>query len=143
MKTLYPYLTYAGAIPFIFCALLLMLDMAIVPYLGSVADMISVYGLVIATFLAGAQWGQHLSLQNHWRQTLPIISNAIAILLWLGFLYLSFQPLMLMMAAVFLMLLHIDYGLYKGDVITRHYFKTRCRVTAIVVMSLLMAGTAV
>ena len=54
MKKPSPYLTFAGAIPFVACAFLLMIDVVTVPMLGSVVDILSAYGLVIASFMAGA-----------------------------------------------------------------------------------------
>ena len=91
MKKPSPYLTFAGAIPFVACAFLLMMNVVTVPILGSVVDILSAYGLVIASFMAGAHWGNHLDLadDNKWAIRLPLYSNVIALGLWLGFLILS------------------------------------------------------
>ena len=73
MKKIFPYLTYAGAIPFIFFAVCLVSDIQELPFLGSVKKILSVYGLVISSFLAGAHWGQHLHMNKGlWRLSLPI-----------------------------------------------------------------------
>ncbi len=85
MKNLYSYLAGAGVIPFVLCAILLSSDVQQLPLLGSVPKIISVYGLVIVCFLAGAHWGQHLHIQGIWNHVLPISSNIIAVLLWFGF----------------------------------------------------------
>ena len=55
-------LTYAGTLPFIACTLCLVMNIRTVPILGSVDHILTVYGIIIATFLAGSHWGQHLSL---------------------------------------------------------------------------------
>lgn len=142
MKNIFPYLTYAGAIPFILCAVLLGSDIQELPILGSVERILSVYALMISSFLAGAHWGQHLLMMNGlWSRSLPISSNIIAILLWLGFLILSFKMLVAMFVTAFIILLMIDYRLFKLDIITRHYFKTRMLVSAIVIISLIISGT--
>jgi hypothetical protein len=143
MKKIFPYLTYAGAIPFIFCAVCLYLDIQDLPLFGSIERILGIYGLVISSFLAGAHWGQHLHInKSQWVRFLPIFSNTIAVLLWIGFLVLSFKMLMAMFVAAFFVLLIIDYRLFHMDVITRHYFKTRVFVSAIVITSLIISGIA-
>jgi hypothetical protein len=141
MKKIFPYLTYAGAIPFVFCAACLGLDIQEFPFLGSVKKILSVYGLVIASFLSGSHWGQHLHInKSQSSRYLPIFSNIIAVLIWLGFLVLSFKILIGMFITAFILLLIIDYRLFKMDVITRHYFQTRFIVSVIVIISLIISG---
>lgn len=141
MKKIFPYLTYAGAIPFVFCAVCLSFDIQILPLLCSIERILSVYGLVISSFLAGAHWGQHLHInKSQWVRFLPIFSNVIAVLLWLGFLVLSFKMQMAIFIVAFVVLLIIDHRLFQMDIITRHYFQTRFIVTAIVIVSLIISG---
>lgn len=141
MKKIFPYLTYAGAIPFVFCAASLSLDIQDFPLLGPIERILSIYGLVISSFLAGAHWGQHLHInKSQWVRFLPIFSNVIAVLLWLGFLVLSFKMQMAMFVTAFVVLLIIDHRLFQMDIITRHYFQTRFIVTAIVIVSLIISG---
>ena len=141
MKKIFPYLTYAGAIPFVFCAVCLSFDIQSLPLLGSIERILSVYGLVISSFLAGAHWGQHLHInKSQWVRFLPIFSNVIAVLLWLGFLVLSFKMQMVMFATAFVVLIIIDNRLFQMDIITRHYFQTRFIVTASVIVSLIISG---
>ena len=141
MKKIFPYLTYAGAIPFIFCAACLFADIHQIPKLGSIEKILSVYGLLIASFLAGAHWGQHLHINKaHWNSSLAIFSNIIAVLLWLGFLVLNFKILIGMFIATFILQLTIDYRLLKMSIITHHYFQTRFFVSAIVITSLIISG---
>jgi hypothetical protein len=49
MKKPSPYLTFAGAIPFVACEFLLMIDVVTVPMLGSVASILSADELVIGS----------------------------------------------------------------------------------------------
>lgn len=141
MQRVYPYLSYAGTIPFIFCAFCLILDIRQLPLFGSVEKILSVYALVISSFLAGAHWGQHLQIQGTWSHTLPILSNITAVLLWSGFLILSFKAMIAMFIAAFVILLIIDKLLFQSDLITRQYFQTRCFVSAIVILTLIISGS--
>jgi len=137
-----PYLTFAGAIPFVACAFLLMVDVVTVPMLGSVVDILSAYGLVIASFMAGAHWGNHLDLadDNKWAVRLPLYSNVTALSLWLGFLILSASSFIWLLLIGFISLLIIDYSLHQAQIISHAYFKVRQYVTAIVVISLVIAA---
>ena len=142
MKKPSPYLTFAGTIPFIACAFLLMIDIETVPILGSVADILSAYGLVIGSFMAGAHWGNHLGLDddNKWAIKLPIYSNVIVLGLWLGFLILSASSFIWLLVIGFISLLVIDASLHRAQIISHAYFKVRQYVTAIVVISLGIAA---
>lgn len=142
MKKPSPYLTFAGTIPFVACAFLLMIDVVTVPILGSVVDVLSAYGLVIASFMAGAHWGNHLSLadDNKWAVRLPLYSNVIALGLWLGFLILSTSSFIWLLVIGFISLLVIDYSLHRAQIISHTYFQVRQYVTAIVVISLVVAA---
>ncbi len=142
MKKPSPYLTFAGTIPFIACAVLIAMGIDEVRVLGKTDDILAVYGLVIATFMAGAQWGNHLSLADNdsWALKLPIFSNIIALGLWLGFLSLSTVGFMWLLIVGFISLLIIDYNLYQAQIISTDYFKVRKYVTLIVVISLIIAA---
>lgn len=142
MKNPSPYLTFAGAIPFVACAFLLMIDVVTVPMLGSVVDILSAYGLMIGSFMAGAHWGNHLDLadDNKWAVRLPLYSNVIALGLWLGFLILSASSFIWLLVVGFISLLVIDYSLHRAQIISDVYFKIRQYVTAIVVVSLVVAA---
>ena len=102
---------------------------------------LAVYGLVIATFMAGAQWGNHLTLadDNPWALRLPILSNIITLILWFGFLGLSTVAFIWLLILGFVSLLIIDYGLNQANIITTSYFKVRKYVTLIVVIALIVS----
>ena len=139
MKTIYPYLTYAGAIPFVFCTVCLGLEIQQLPLFGSTQQILSVYALVIASFMAGAHWGQHLHMDGDWHPPLAILSNFMAILLWLGFLILKFNALVTLLISAFIILLLIDHRLLQQQIISGHYWQTRLVVTTIVIFSLIFA----
>ncbi len=141
MNKLYRYLPYAGTLPFIACTVCLCAGIGQLPMLGSVQTLLSVYGLVIAVFMAGAHWGQHLPMQQGGlASTLAIISNVVALSLWLGYIFLGFGMLVVLLVATFLLLLLVDYRLALAQVISQPYWHTRLGVTAIVIVSLIVAG---
>lgn len=138
MKKPSPYLIFAGAIPFVLCAILITIGIDVIPVLGKTEYVLSLYGLVIASFMAGAHWGNHLGLadDNSWAVKLPIFSNIIALALWLGFLTLSTVGFVWLLIVGFIAMLVIDYGLYQARIISDKYFTVRKYVTLIVVVSL-------
>ncbi|TXD98053.1 DUF3429 domain-containing protein [Psychrobacter frigidicola] len=142
MKKPSPYLTFAGAIPFVLCAILITMNVDAIRVLGKTEYVLSIYGLVIASFMAGAHWGNHLGLadDNIWAVKLPIFSNIIALALWLGFLSLSAVGFIWLLVVGFIAMLVIDYGLYQASIISPDYFKVRKYVTLIVVVSLVIVG---
>ena len=142
MKKPSPYLTFAGTIPFIACAIFITMGIEAIPVLGEVTRILAVYGLVIATFMAGAQWGNHLSLadDNSWAVKLPIVSNVVALVLWLGFLTLATADFIWLLILNFISLLIIDYGLCRAQIINAKYFTVRKYVTLIVVIALIVAA---
>ena len=140
MKKTYPYLPYAGALPFIFCALCFIEGIHILPFFGYTDKVLSGYGLIISSFMAGSHWGQHLSLSSKCGLYLPFFSNINAILLWLSFIVFSFKILLIIFIVSFLVLLLIDNKLFQGGHISREYFRTRCLVTFVVISSLIVSG---
>jgi hypothetical protein len=81
-------LAFAGALPFVAAALLLLAGHSSVPVLGSVSGIAASYGLLILAFMAGVQWGQRLS-GIATSLDLFLISNGIALAGWFAYLLLS------------------------------------------------------
>lgn len=136
------WLPYAGALPFLCCALLLVAGIDSLPMLGSVYQVLTVYALVIATFMAGSYWGIHLSLGRQ-GMNLAVVSNILAIVLWFVFLSLGGYWLLFFCAIFFLLLLCIDFKLAREGLLTQTYWKTRKIVSAVVASSLVVAGLSV
>jgi hypothetical protein len=135
------YLTYAGAIPFILCTVCFSANIKSVYLLGSVEKILSTYGLVILSFLSGSHWGQHLQINRRmWVYALPILSNIIVVFLCFSFLVLSFKTQITMFVVAFIVLLIIDHRLFQMSLISDHYFQTRCFVSVIVIISLIISG---
>ena len=140
MKNTFQYLTFLGALPFVFCAACFVFDVQAIPILGDTRDVLGIYALVITTFMAGSHWGQHLNFDNKWGNYLPVTSNVIAVLVWIGFLILPFKISLIVFEIAFLVLLWVDHRLRQNDLISFEYFRTRYLVTSIVIFTLLVSG---
>ena len=133
-------LMYLGALPFIAGALLSLLSIDNLPWLGSVVHIVSVYALVISVFMAGILWGVTLQLQenNANSQINFLISNLLTLTVW--FVYLTYPDsiaFLLTTAVVFLWLLMFDVKLFQRQYISKSYYQARKWVSAIVILSLL------
>lgn len=133
-------LAYAGTLPFIGGAALAALSIEPGAGLGSGPEIAIAWALTIASFMAGAHWGQYLSKGADIGINLPIASNAIAIVGWLAFLSLPLSRALLVFAALFAILLVIDRRLLKAGFIEPAYWRTRLGVTLIVVAALLVTA---
>ena len=141
MFALTPILTYAGSIPFVACGVLLFMDQDTLPilgpsYLGHIESIISFYGLVIVSFMAGTHWGIHINDSSKISKILPITSNLVALISWISHLVVSFKVFIFVISVFFAMILFIDKLLRDEEIISNEYFKLRFSVTIIVLFSL-------
>lgn len=139
-KHLYMMLTYAGTLPFIFCAVLFVFKYQTLPILGSLQTVLKVYSTTILAFICGTYWGQHLYQKNKWAVYLLLTSNVNVLILCLCYLILPFSSLLSAWIANFCLLLCLDRALLLEGVISANYFKTRCLATLLVVLSLIISG---
>jgi len=126
-------LTYAGALPFIFAAILMYWDLERLPIIGDVQKMIDVYGLIIVVFLAGSYWGLSLNLHDKIRTALMLISNCLTLIAFFTFFWLISIPFQLILILLFLVLLLIDYWLYFLNLNSKDYVILRLVVSIIVI----------
>lgn len=132
-------LTYAGAFPFVFFAICILFDIRNLPVFGNIIHSTTIYGLIIASFMAGAHWGQQLHLKNKPKLLLQVSSNINAIVLWVSYLNLRPESFIFILILSFYISLKVDYLLYQNDLIKREYFIfTRIPITIIVIISLLI-----
>ena len=132
---------YLGALPFIAGALLSLLSIDTLPWLGSVVHIVSVYALVISVFMAGILWGVTLQVNtdNFLGQVNFLISNVLALTIWFVYLiYPDSHSFLLTTVVAFLWLLMLDTKLIKRQLISSSYYRARKRVSAIVITSLLV-----
>ena len=135
---MYTWLITLGAIPFILGAILALLDIQNLIFLGELFYVINSYALIIVIFMSGVHWGICLSSKQSNLTYLLLTSNAISILSWLAFLIVSTPIIFILFSVAFLSLLIIDIRLYSQEVIPKHYFITRCVVTTVVITSLII-----
>jgi len=132
---------YLGALPFIAGAILSLLSIDTLPWLGSVVHIVSVYALVISVFMAGILWGVTLQVNtdNFVGQVNFLISNVLALTIWFVYLiYPDSHSFLLTTVVAFLWLLMLDTKLVKRKLISSSYYRARKRVSAIVITSLLV-----
>jgi hypothetical protein len=135
-------LAYLGAVPFVGTAVLVGMGINTIPFVGSLFPAVSIYALIIATFMAGSHWGQQLNLSHKWRFKVQWVTNIQAVGLWLSYLWLNDSWLMLMLITSFLVSLWLDQQLRQAQLIEKSYWQTRLKVTIIVVLSLVLIGIA-
>lgn len=129
-KLLVRCLVYAGALPFVGTALLVLLP-RLLPALDATALFTS-YALVILSFLCGVHWGQGLAVQGRAPLNLFVLSNALVVLLWLAHAFLSATVFLALVLLELLLLLWIDRRLFSNGLIEPWYYRTRIRITLLV-----------
>lgn len=132
-------LALLGTLPFVISSVLLMADINNLPLLGSVANLLSSYTLVIAVFMCGVHWGQYLQQPEQHSLNLLLISNVLTLVLWFAWLLTPLHIFLSLALLVFLVLLFIDMRLRLIHVINKSYFRTRLLVTSIVCVFLSLA----
>ena len=132
----YPVLTYAGALPFVACALMPLFGMETLWNLGSYVHIAAAYGLAIVCFLCGAHWGTYLYNRAAAPDNLFVISNVIVVACWFAFLMAAQAITLFVLILAFLCLLFLDYRLFRAGLITEFYFRMRTIATVIAVVSL-------
>lgn len=132
-------LAYAGTLPFLACALLPLIGVKAIPPIGALDFIAAVYALTIVSFMAGVHWGTALyQPPTEWPVNLLLSSNVVTITVWLAFLVTTPDITLITGILAFLYLLWIDHHLYRRCLITDDYWQTRRRVTALVVIALLL-----
>lgn len=134
------YLAMAGTLPVSFCTLALLLSVDSIPILGATRDVLSVYCLLIAVFMAGSLWGHQANNQSDTKSVYLLLSNLIVLALCFVFL-LDIYPLTLIsLFNSFAALLIADRYLLAQGFISQEYFKLRYQATFIVLANLLITG---
>lgn len=135
---IYPYLTVAGTLPFVIPAILLLMGMTTLPVLGGLTQLMSLYGLIIASFMAGSQWGLHINREDGWAIYLPLFSNVVALLVFFAFVITPTVIFAYLLLAAFVLMLLLDVELKVQGLINRNYLIWRVVATLLVVLSLIV-----
>lgn len=127
----YKLLTYLGTMPFVIGAL-----SHFYGYYFSY-DIVQIYSLIIFSFMNGTYWSFGFKNKNINDSKILYVSNFLALLIWViffsdkYFFYLSF---------LFIIIISIDYYIYRKKIIDIEYLKTRIAATIIIIPSLLYFG---
>ena len=133
---LYTLLTYAGALPFIACAVLPLLGFEELPNVGRFDRIAEVYGLAIASFVAGSHWGTYLYNREVSPTNLFLTSNLVVLAAFFAFLLTGTLLTIFTLMLSFAYLLFVDLSLKRADLTTDYYYGMRLKVTLIVLASL-------
>ena len=136
-------LTYAGALPFLACALLPYAGVDHIPLSGSagqvsVSQILVTYGLAIASFMAGTLWAVGLREPGGSVPPLLPLSNALVLAVWISALAAPPAAALAVQAVVFVLLLWADGRLFAAGFIGRGYWQLRQHISVIVVLALLL-----
>jgi hypothetical protein len=141
-------LTYAGAIPFVTCAAVLVFSrpLGLVEYRPFALQALTTYAAVIVSFLGGIQWGIGIATESEQPQTansLFLLSVVPSLLAW-ALLFLPSNSAKVIVALFLVGLVWIvDALLHLQKVIPAWFFRLRCTISAVVMLSLVAAMLAV
>lgn len=135
-KALYSTLAFAGVTPFLFCALLSLLGVNMLPPAGDIDLLANSYGLAIISFLAGIHWATFLYRQNEVRVNLMVTSNVVFLLAWFAFMLAPVDASLIVQFFALVVLLLIDRGLRARELIASHYYRVRLVATSLAGASL-------
>lgn len=130
-------LPYAGTLPFVLGTFAKMSGTLPMIYFMDTRRIVLSYGVLIISFMAGAQWGQYVAGLRG-KVNLLIASNVIALVAWVGGLLLLPTHICYLLIVLFGLLYLIDCGVELPP----GYLQTRRNVTAIVCASLLVLSFA-
>ncbi|MEM1231333.1 MAG: DUF3429 domain-containing protein [Pseudomonadota bacterium] len=134
-------LAYAGALPFVFCALApLIWGSDPLPLVGPADRAATLYGLAIASFLAGSHWGLYLEHGPAAPGNLFLASNAVVLTAFFAVLLASSGVSAAVLMLTFAYLLYVDVTLHQAALTPRSYLTMRWRVTLIVLIALAMVA---
>lgn len=138
-KTSASALTYAGALPFLAAAVVLIIEPN--AFYADIEPVLGTYSALIVSFLAGIHWHIGLS-QKPAPGHLIWISNAFVLTAWGGVFVQPDPVAWALFAVLFAGLLYIDRGLFQLDLHARWFYRLRLRISTVVISSLLIITVA-
>ncbi len=133
---LYTILAFAGAMPFLASALLIVIGIEEIAPLGRLDAVASSYGLAIVSFLAGVHWATDLYGKRGTKPNLFVTSNVILLSVWFAYVLVSIPWQLLPQALALIVLVLIDRRLQQQEIISTDYLRTRLVATTLAVGSL-------
>ncbi len=136
-KQLATILVVLGALPFVILTVLIITDNSSLLLPASPPLMLHVYGVIIASFVAGLHWGIHFCKRTS--DCVYLYSSSIALLLCCSMWAAGSMAGLALVLLGFLLLWVEEYRLSVQRVTTAWFWKLRSIVTAVVVMCMALA----
>ena len=131
-----PYiLIFLGSIPFVFFSFLRIISLEEFLYLD-VNYILSIYSLSIISFICGSHWGLFLT-NNTLKINLFFLSNFLTISSFFGILFLKMNYFFLLQILILIILLLIDFYIYRQNITQLKYIYSRIIITNLVVICLI------
>ena len=132
-----PYiLIFLGSIPFVFFSFLRIISLEEFFYLD-VNYILSIYSLSIISFICGSHWGLFLT-NNSLKINLFFLSNLLTISSFFGILFLKMNYFFLLQILILIILLLIDFYIYRQNITQLKYIYSRVIITILVVLCLII-----
>ena len=137
-RTLYTSLAFAGALPFVACALLPLAGFSAFEPVGQLDELINSYGLAIVCFLAGIHWATALMRPRRTPFNLLVVSNIVLLVTWFAFVLAATKWSLVTQFIALVVLLLIDRRLVQSEVISHSYFQARLVATCLASAALIL-----
>lgn len=137
-QKLYAALAFAGASPFVACAVLPWFGIASLPIIGPLDALANAYGLAIIAFLAGTHWSFQLQDASRTPFNLFVTSNVVFLVAFFAFVIAGLRWSLLTEVLAFLYLLYVDLRLHRAGLTMAAYFRVRSIATSLACLSLLL-----
>jgi hypothetical protein len=134
----YTILAFAGTVPFLACALLIVLGIEAIEPLGPLDALASSYATVIVSFLAGVHWATDLFHERRTQPGLFVSSNVVLLFVWFAFVLVPILWQLSSQVIALLALVLIDRQLQRQAIISSHYLRTRLAATTLAAGSLIV-----
>ena len=132
-----PYiLIFLGSIPFAFFSFLRIISFEEFFYLD-INYILSIYSLSIISFICGSHWGLFLT-NNTLKINLFFLSNFLTILSFFGILFLKVNYFFLLQILILIILLLIDFYIYRQNITQLKYIYSRMIITILVLICLII-----
>ena len=132
-----PYiLIFLGSIPFVFFSFLRIISLEEFFYFD-INYILSIYSLSIISFICGSHWGLFLT-NNTLKINLFFLSNFLTILSFFGILFLKVNYFFLLQILILIILLLVDFYIYRQNVTQLKYIYSRMIITILVVICLII-----
>ena len=132
-----PYiLIFLGSIPFVFFSFLRIMSLEEFFYLD-INYILSIYSLSIISFICGSHWGLFLT-NNTLKINLFFLSNLLTISSFFGILFLKMNYFFLLQILILIILLLIDFYIYRQNITQLKYIYSRIIITILVVLCLII-----